>query len=342
VVVIFGFDAGGRGSTGTGTLITARGQIVTNDHVITDPKMKRPYGHIQVYLRPPNLTGVEQKDLVSPLRARIVARDSALDLALLQLEDPPDGLVAIAVGDSESVEIGQSVAAIGHPGGGGLWTLTTGTVSSTRSDGAREIFQTDAAINPGNSGGPLLDEHARLIGINTFVRRVNKQGLPLEGLNYSLRSAFAMTWLKRNGVALTISSGAAATAEHAAVAPAPATAADAEPAGLAQVTPPEPAEETPEEPEARADSDEEESEQAWWDYEEENGEEESRKEPEIVPQAPADEHLRGFEGERGEQMYGLPNRSYRPDDALKHVYRTTLQHAGEAFDALDGASLEEF
>jgi S1-C subfamily serine protease len=86
-------------------------------------------------------------------------------------------------------------------GGGGLWTLTTGTISSKRSDQSRQIFQTDAAINPGNSGGPLLDTNARLVGINTFVRRVNEQGLPLEGLNYALRAQLALDWVNRQGVA---------------------------------------------------------------------------------------------------------------------------------------------
>jgi S1-C subfamily serine protease len=331
VVVIFGFDGTGKGSTGTGSVITGGGKILTNDHVITNPKTKRPYRHIQVYLRPPRLTGIERKDLVNPLGARIVARDSSLDLALLQLENPPHDLIAIPIGDSETMRIGQSVAAIGHPGGGGLWTLTTGTISSSRRDHAREIFQTDAAINPGNSGGPLLDEHARMIGINTFVRRVNKQGLPLDGLNYSLRSSFALAWLGRNGVALSITPGAEAVAgPGAADGVAPGAPSLAEPAGLSPRVPP---------PEEEAPGQEEEAhpEQTWWDDEREGDEE-----PDADPAPPAGESLRDFEGEHGEQMYGLENRNYRPDRALKRVYQMTLEHAREAFDALDGESLEEF
>lgn len=118
----------------------------------------------------------------------------------------------ISFGDSESTEIGSSVAAIGHPGGGGLWTLTTGTISSARNEGKRQIFQTDTAINPGNSGGPLLDGSASLIGLNTYVKRVNAKGMPLEGLNYSLRSSLASRWLHGLGVQVTSASVPAARA----------------------------------------------------------------------------------------------------------------------------------
>jgi S1-C subfamily serine protease len=195
VVVIFGFDKSGSGSSGTGTVITGGGLILTNNHVIFDAKRKRAYSNIQIFLKPARVSGDDKQDLKTPLKVRVVARDSALDLALLQLVSPPQNLVPVSIGNSEVVEIGESVAAIGHPGGGGLWTLTTGTISSSRKEGQRDVFQTDAAINPGNSGGPLLDAEAHLIGVNTFVRRVNKQGLPLEGLNYSLRSALALSWL---------------------------------------------------------------------------------------------------------------------------------------------------
>lgn len=121
----------------------------------------------------------------------------------MKVEGIPPIASVISFGDSEATEIGSPVAAIGHPGGGGLWTLTTGTISSIRSEGKRQVFQTDTAINPGNSGGPLLDGNASLIGLNTYVKRVNSQGMPLEGLNYSLRSSLAERWLHGLGVQVT-------------------------------------------------------------------------------------------------------------------------------------------
>jgi S1-C subfamily serine protease len=201
VVLIFGFGESGPGSPGTGSILTADGLVLTNNHVITDSKTGRLFPSLVVYLKPVSISGDNRKDLTTPLLVDVVARDSGLDLALLRIKDAPDDLRPIAIADSEEIEIGESVAAIGHPGGGGLWTLTTGTISSKRRDRSRDIFQTDTAINPGNSGGPLLDGNARMVGVNTFVRRVDEHGLPLEGLNYSLRSAFALRWVNQQGVA---------------------------------------------------------------------------------------------------------------------------------------------
>jgi len=195
VVLIFGLGEGSSGNSGTGSILTRGGLVLTNDHVIAHAGSGQPFSKLVVYFKPHPISGDNARDLSQPYLAQVVARDRALDLALIRVQSPPSDLRPLAVGDSEEVEIGEDVAAIGHPGGGGLWTLTTGTISSKRRDQARDIFQTDAAINPGNSGGPLLDAYARLVGVNTFVRRVNEQGLPLEGLNYSLRSAAALRWV---------------------------------------------------------------------------------------------------------------------------------------------------
>lgn len=197
VVVVFGFGRGASGNSGTGTLLTRDGLLLTNDHVISNEKTGRLFRDLVVYFKPTPISGDHRKDLRAAYLVDVVARNVELDLALLQVKNPPSGLRPIVVGDSEQILVGEQVAAIGHPGGGGLWTLTTGTISSSRRDGVREIFQTDAAINPGNSGGPLLDEYARLVGINTFVRRVNEKGVPLEGLNYSLRSRAAIDWVNQ-------------------------------------------------------------------------------------------------------------------------------------------------
>ena len=200
VVLIFGFEDSGAGSSGTGSLLTADGLVLTNNHVIAGGKGGKLYSNIVVYFKPNPISGDNKQDLKQPFMVEVVARDADLDLALLRVKNGPPGMRPIVIGNSEEVDIGEDVAAIGHPGGGGLWTLTTGTVSSKRREKSRDIFQTDTAINPGNSGGPLLDEHARLVGVNTFVRRVNEQGLPLEGLNYSLRSSLALRWVNQQGV----------------------------------------------------------------------------------------------------------------------------------------------
>lgn len=277
VVLIFGFEDSGAGSSGTGSILTRDGLVLTNNHVIANASTGKRFSNIVVYFKPNPISGDNKKDLKKPYLVDIIARDADLDLALLRVKNAPADIRPIEVGNSEEVDIGEDVAAIGHPGGGGLWTLTTGTVSSKRRDQARDIFQTDTAINPGNSGGPLLDEYARLVGVNTFVRRVNEQGLPLEGLNYSLRAKLALDWVNRQGVTrvAAVNRGSApraaappppappraSTPEPApAPAPAPAPRAEPAPAPRAEPAPPAPAPEPrraaappppPPEPEAR-------------------------------------------------------------------------------------------
>jgi serine protease Do len=316
VVVIFGFDAKGRGRSGTGSVISADGLILTNDHVIRDASTGRPYATLQVFLKPERVTGDDRTDLSIPHGARLIARDRKLDLALLRLTRPPADLRPLRFGDSEEVVVGEPVAAIGHPSGGGLWTLTTGTISSRRRDGARDVFQTDAAINPGNSGGPLLDATSHLIGINTFVRRMNDEGMPLEGLNYSLRGSLILDWLAGQGVQLAavrrkeVASGSDDSPEAVAVPeplveePNPQRVGPLPLESPTQAAPPS-ASVMPVEPPSAVEA------------------------PPVV-QAPQD-----FAGEWGEAMYGVPNRAFRLDDAMKAAYLATQQNAREAFGALE-------
>ncbi len=200
VVLIFAYGADGAGNSGTGSIISEGGLVLTNSHVIADRATGSAYRSIVVYFEPEPITGDRERDLARGFRARVMARNPSLDLAVLKLEEVPRKLPVLSFGASERSEVGQPVAAIGHPGGGGLWTLTTGTISSIRKDQGRDVFQTDTAINPGNSGGPLIDADAQLIGINTFVRRQNARGLTLEGLNYSIRSDFVLRWLRSQGI----------------------------------------------------------------------------------------------------------------------------------------------
>ncbi len=312
MVVVFAYDANGDGTSGTGSLVRRDGMILTNNHVIMNPKTRKPYVNIRVFFKPTRITGDSKVDLKEPYSIRMVARDESLDLAVIQVQNAPRSVPILELGDSETVDIGSSVAAIGHPGGGGLWTLTTGTISSRRKDGDRDIFQTDAAINPGNSGGPLLDEHANLIGVNTFVRRVNAQGLPLEGLNYSLRSRLVQRWLGRQGVQVAVATPVQESMGPAATSPAPPR---ADPAPV-----PEPAPAARPEPEVRTDP---------------------KPPAPVIPHGriktpmPQPDEPRAFKGPNGEEMYGIPQRDFSLMGAHAEIYEQAFKNANKAFDALD-------
>jgi hypothetical protein len=334
VVVIFGFDSSGNGSSGTGSIVTSDGKILTNHHVIYDAKARAPYSNIKVFLKPSRITGSPEQDLKNPLSVKVIARDSKLDLAVLQVVGAPRGLPVLGIGDSEAVEIGSSVAAIGHPGGGGLWTLTTGTISSSRNDGSRAIFQTDAAINPGNSGGPLLDRNSNLIGINTFVRRVNAQGLPLEGLNYSLRSSLAREWLASNGVRVAL----ARPVQQSQPAAPPKPAWQAAPEPVPEAAPPAPptssfpAEPAPTRPRPHVSID---PETGPADSAPEMPSTSSTPSTPSTPTRPGDEEPRVFRGPNGERMFGVPDKDFDLKGTGKAVYQKARKNARDAFDSLD-------
>lgn len=153
----FFFDVYPSKDTGSGFFIDAEGRILTNNHVIADAS------RIEVTLP-------DQ----SHYPARLLDRDPVSDLALLKIT-PKKPVPFLHLGDSDSVQVGQKVLAIGNPFGLD-GTLTTGIVSSLgrniRSENGRELeglIQTDAAINPGNSGGPLLDSRGTVIAINTAI-----------------------------------------------------------------------------------------------------------------------------------------------------------------------------
>lgn len=145
--------------SGSGVIIdAAQALVVTNYHVVAGARQ------MAVILSTGDALGCE-----------LVGQDPDNDLALLRLLDPPAGLVALDLGDSSTLEVGQQVLAIGNPFGLDR-TLTVGIVSSLgrtiRAESGRiieDIIQTDAAINPGNSGGPLLDTAGRVVGLNTAI-----------------------------------------------------------------------------------------------------------------------------------------------------------------------------
>ena len=149
--------------TGSGFVVDSSGLIMTNQHVIAGARS------IMIQFS----SGDQQT-------ASVIASDGAHDLALLRVAAIPAGVPALALGDSDAVEVGATALAIGSPFGLEE-TLTQGIISAVDrswSAGAEQmsgLIQTDAAINPGNSGGPLLNDAGEVIGVNTLIES------PVEG-----------------------------------------------------------------------------------------------------------------------------------------------------------------
>ena len=149
---------------GSGVIVTEDGYILTNNHVVDNAQ------EVKVTLQ----DGRE-------FTAKVVGRDPKSDVAVIKI-DAKD-LPFVPMADSEKVEVGDVVLAVGNPFGVGQ-TVTTGIVSATGRgnlgiEDYEDFIQTDAAINPGNSGGALVDVEGRLIGINTaiFSRSGGNQGI---------------------------------------------------------------------------------------------------------------------------------------------------------------------
>jgi serine protease Do len=139
---------------GSGVIISADGYIATNNHVVQ--------GADEV---------IVAMDDGRELKAKVVGRDPQTDIAVIKVD--AKNLPAVTFADSNTIEVGDRVLAIGNPFGIGE-TVTTGIVSAkSRRPGLgldyEDFVQTDAAINPGNSGGALVDVEGRLIGINTAI-----------------------------------------------------------------------------------------------------------------------------------------------------------------------------
>lgn len=204
VVLILSTDDGKKGSGGTGSIITSDGLILTNAHVVINEDTRRPKRRIDIFLKPERVTGNMNKDLTKRFDAKVVAYDSSLDLALLAIENPPSSLKVVELGDPQGISIGEPVVAIGHPETGGLWTLTTGSISAEIENfngiNGKDVFQTEASINRGNSGGPLLDQQGYMIGINTSISRRSADGLAITAINFSVKSSVAKRWLKNKGI----------------------------------------------------------------------------------------------------------------------------------------------
>jgi Do/DeqQ family serine protease len=168
----FGGDAGGmpreqvQRSLGSGVIVDATGLVVTNNHVIEGAdQVKVALGDKREF------------------EAEIVLKDARTDLAVLRIKDGREQFPAIDTGNSDELQVGDVVLAIGNPFGVGQ-TVTHGIVSALARTQVgitdyQFFIQTDAAINPGNSGGALVDLSGRLVGINTaiFSRSGGSQGI---------------------------------------------------------------------------------------------------------------------------------------------------------------------
>src|SRR3954468_24122431 len=157
----FGFGGAQKSeATGSGFVIDARGDILTNNHVIDGAT--------------PGSITVQFADHKT-VKASVVGKDPSTDLALLKVDPEGLDLKALPLGSSKDVHVGDPTIAIGNPFGLDR-TLTTGVVSALQRQiqapngwSIKDVIQTDAAINPGNSGGPLIDAAGRVIGINSQI-----------------------------------------------------------------------------------------------------------------------------------------------------------------------------
>ncbi|HEV2805790.1 MAG TPA: trypsin-like peptidase domain-containing protein [Chthoniobacterales bacterium] len=172
-----------QNSLGSGVVVTSEGHIITNNHVVDQ------VDEIEVQLS----DGRTKK-------AKLIGADAVVDLAVLKVDEP--GLKPLKIGDSDSVQVGDFVVAIGNPFGFEE-TVTDGIISSkgrpNRVDGFGDYLQTNAAINPGNSGGPLVNLRGEIIGINTAIisRSGGSQGIGFAIPSNSVRTALES--LLKNG-----------------------------------------------------------------------------------------------------------------------------------------------
>jgi S1-C subfamily serine protease len=166
VVTIRAVYGNAGGAEGSGFVLDENGEIVTNAHVVTDESSgtRKPASEVFVEFQNRNV-----------LEAKILGFDPFADVALLKVE--PDGfpLHPLQLGDDKALVVGQPVAAIGSPFGEqrslsvGVVSATDRSVKSLTQFQIEGAIQTDASINPGNSGGPLLEEDAKVVGINQQI-----------------------------------------------------------------------------------------------------------------------------------------------------------------------------
>ncbi len=176
-------------SQGSGFVISPKGYVLTNSHVITnagDGSNVRAADHLFVEFADGDRA-----------EAKVVGWDLYDDVGLLRLQSRRHSLTPVPLGDSATVAVGEPVAAIGSPLGSdiGVNTLTVGVVSAihrsidaitVRKYKVVDAIQTDAPITHGNSGGPLLDARGRVIGINAQIRSTSGTGINDSGIGFAI------------------------------------------------------------------------------------------------------------------------------------------------------------
>jgi S1-C subfamily serine protease len=180
VLIIAPDDTGKYVASGSGTILTPQGHILTNFHVIGDTDTGRYENKSGLYFVGISSPELNTKPAILYL-AQVVKGDKDLDLALLRIVATKDGgklpadlkLTTVPVGDSDRVQIGDDISVIGFPAlGEGTVTFTKGSVSGFVDDSGSTgtWIKTDTEINPGNSGGTAINNKGELVGIPTQVR----------------------------------------------------------------------------------------------------------------------------------------------------------------------------
>jgi len=180
-------------SSGSGSLISKEGLILTNWHVVKNSKK------VGIAFMPKIRNKVTKDDL---LTGRVIKINGESDLALIKLDTPPKKIKPLLI-SNESPEIGQDVHAIGHPKGGSDWTYTKGYISQLNyndnwsyketAHNVALMIQSQTPINPGNSGGPLLNNSGKIVGVNS------SSSLDYASANYAISAEDVRAFLDQKG-----------------------------------------------------------------------------------------------------------------------------------------------
>src|SRR5512139_338369 len=177
---------------GSGFIFDSNGHIVTNQHVVDGSN-----GEVEVAFSSGYKT-----------YGTVIGSDADADVAVIQVNAPPEQISPLAIGDSSQLQVGQTVVAIGNPFGLN-GTMTVGIVSGLgRTQFAHaspeggffstaDIIQTDAAINPGNSGGPLFNMNGEVVGVNQSIRTENVDETTGNAVNSGVGFSISINLVKR-------------------------------------------------------------------------------------------------------------------------------------------------
>lgn len=174
IVQITAYEGGSKGSTGSGIILSENGYILTNAHVVND------YSSFEVTL-------YDDEEVYD---AELVGYDSKSDLAVMHID--AEGLVPAVIGDSDELNVGESVVAIGNPAGltnsvtKGIVSALDRQIRSGNTGFYMDCIQTDAAISPGNSGGALVNMYGQVVGVTSSKYANAYYGGTYEGLGFAI------------------------------------------------------------------------------------------------------------------------------------------------------------